>query len=250
MISMRIHNMSEYDDSSIRSGGYIGSKASVRNRNDGRHGRISIPLIDNDENGKTVKDGKLLKFKPLTTIEFDDDSNRIVLNTGETTSNRNRDESRKNKKPKRKPSSENQYLAGPKRQNTCSRRRQNTPLSQFNEILVNIVDHCISGDSSRMFHTPVKKSEVPNYYDVVKNPIDLSTMKSKAKRCEYKTIDDFSKDFELLKSNSVLFNGEGHFVTNLASEIVEKAGYLIIADENQLKELEQKIKDDETEQAQ
>jgi hypothetical protein len=178
------------------------------------------------------------------------ESNRIVLNTGDTPSNRNRDDSKRNKKPRRKASSDNQYLAGPKRQNTCSRRRQNTPLSQFNEILINIVDDCISGDSSRMFHTPVKKSEVPNYYDIVKNPIDLSTMKSKAKRCEYKTIEDFQKDMELLKSNSVLFNGEGHFVTNFANSILERAGYLIIADEYQLKELEQKVKEDENGDAQ
>jgi hypothetical protein len=61
MISMRIQNLSEYDESSMRSGGYIGSKTSGRNRNDARNGRISIPLIDNDQNGRNIKDGKHLE---------------------------------------------------------------------------------------------------------------------------------------------------------------------------------------------
>jgi hypothetical protein len=178
---------------------------------------------------------------------MDDDYGKIVLDTGDINGERKmrEDAPKKAKKPKRKTSEENMYLNGPKRQNTCSRRRQNTPLSQFNEILTNIIDNCITFDTTRMFHVPVKKAEAPNYYDVITNPMDLSTMKAKTKRCEYNTIDEFQNDMSLIKSNSEKFNGPIHFVTTQAGSIVDRAQLLVQSDSIQLEELEVKVKEDQ-----
>ena len=111
LINLRLDNLSEYDDSN-RSGNYNDFRVSSR-KEQSTHGRITIPLADDlDE-------------------EMEDAG-------ADSEKQRNRDKS-KSIKPKKsnKPAVENnQYLEGPKRQNTCSRRRQNTPLSQFNEILI------------------------------------------------------------------------------------------------------------------
>ena len=53
---------------------------------------------------------------------------------------------------------------------------------KINDMFGNIVDSCIRFDQTRLFHNPVRKKDVPNYYDVIKTPIDLNTMKSKVKR--------------------------------------------------------------------
>ena len=109
---------------------------------------------------------------------------------------------------------------------------------------MNIIDSCITYDNTRLFHAPVKKSEVPTYYDVVKQPIDLGTMKAKAKRCEYKTVIDFQNDVMLMKSNSELFNGPNHHVTMQATNIHERCEMLVTADLPALQDLEQKIKEE------
>lgn len=258
MVSFRLGNNSEFDASSMKSVPQAENKIHITNRDTRGQGKITIPLGGNanDEESKFDQSGNYsTKIKIMTTgfmcstnntIDDDEDFNKIVFDTGDkSVTSRKKDGSKKQKKPKRKASEENQYLNGPKRQNTCSRRRQNTPLSQFNEILVNIIDSCITFDNTRMFHQPVRKADFPTYYDVIKTPMDLSTLKAKAKRCEYRTVEQFDKDLKLLQSNSELFNGIHHFVTTQAASIMERADLLVQADMFQLKELEEKVKEDE-----
>ena len=65
---------------------------------------------------------------------------------------------------------------------TGSRNRLNNPEKQFNEILEEIADQCIMTDKTRMFMQPVKKKEAPDYHLKIVNPMDLGTMKNKARR--------------------------------------------------------------------
>lgn len=232
MVSLRIPGGSDYDGASI-SGGYTDNRISINPRDISGHGKISIPLADGDES------------KLYGTDNGDDDYGRIVLDTRE--GDRRKEAQRKAKKIKKPANNEDQYLNPPKKANMSSRRRQNTPLSQFNEILVNIIDSCITFDNTRLFHQPVKKADVPTYYDLIKNPIDLSGIKSKAKRCEYKTVEEFQSDFKLMKDNSEAFNGPTHFVTIQAVNIIERCELLVQSDMFQLKDLESKV-DDEPEE--
>ena len=61
---------------------------------------------------------------------------------------------------------------------------------------------------SRPFDKPVSRRALPRYYEVISNPIDLSTIRDKIGRYEYKTADQLVKDFELMKNNAVKFNGK------------------------------------------
>ena len=80
--------------------------------------------------------------------------------------------------------------------------------------MYDIADDLILFDTTKWFTQPVKKELYPNYYADIKNPIDLSTIKAKARREDYKTVQDFLKDIELLVNNSVTFNGSEHEVTS------------------------------------
>ena len=88
-----------------------------------------------------------------------------------------------------------------------SRRRQQSEDTALNEIFERIIDACIRADRSKLFVAPVKKKDAPNYYDVIKEPIDLTTMKNKSKRQEYIKKDQFLSDFYLLHKNAETFNG-------------------------------------------
>ena len=88
-----------------------------------------------------------------------------------------------------------------------SRRRQQNEETALNDIFVKIIDSCINFDATKIFHYPVKRKDAPNYYDVIKNPIDLTSMKNKAKRGEYLSKENFLADMELLRKNAEFYNG-------------------------------------------
>ena len=48
--------------------------------------------------------------------------------------------------------------------------------------------------------------QVPDYYDVIKHPMDLSTMRKKVEENVYSTLNDFEKDFYLVWHNATIYN--------------------------------------------
>lgn len=51
--------------------------------------------------------------------------------------------------------------------------------------------------------------DCPNYFDIIKNPMDLSTIQNKLTNGEYETANDFEKDIRLMFTNCYTFNPEG-----------------------------------------
>jgi histone acetyltransferase len=70
------------------------------------------------------------------------------------------------------------------------------------------------------FREPVSDALVPGYSSVVKNPIDLSTIKLKNDEHWYTTRDQLRADVKLMIDNCILFNGPRHEVTRLGNETV------------------------------
>uniref|UniRef100_A0A7S3DD89 Bromo domain-containing protein n=1 Tax=Palpitomonas bilix TaxID=652834 RepID=A0A7S3DD89_9EUKA len=58
------------------------------------------------------------------------------------------------------------------------------------------------------FLKPVSRKEVPDYYDVIKRPIDLLTMSKRLKNDNYKCVQDFANDLDLMWSNCRLYNSD------------------------------------------
>ena len=93
----------------------------------------------------------------------------------------------------------------------------------MNQIFENIVDSCIKQDKYKFFTTAVKRKDAPNYYEIIKQPIDLTQIKNKAKRIEYFTRDAMLEDFGLLVQNATVYNGPTHDITNIARQIYNHA---------------------------
>ncbi|KAG0130291.1 hypothetical protein HOY82DRAFT_486892 [Tuber indicum] len=68
---------------------------------------------------------------------------------------------------------------------------------------------------ARPFTMPVDpiKLNVPNYFEVITNPMDLQTMEKKLNNKEYSSSRDFLADFNLILTNCVTFNGREHPVS-------------------------------------
>lgn len=57
-----------------------------------------------------------------------------------------------------------------------------------------------------MFHRKVNKRAIPDYYDVIKEPIAMSTIKAKIHNHEYRHFADFVRDFALIPHNAQVYN--------------------------------------------
>ncbi|RMZ82224.1 hypothetical protein DV738_g1914, partial [Chaetothyriales sp. CBS 135597] len=61
----------------------------------------------------------------------------------------------------------------------------------------------------RHFERLPDKAEYPHYYQEIKEPIAMDTIKKKAKRKKYRTLDDLIRDFELMFRNAMTYNLDG-----------------------------------------
>lgn len=82
-------------------------------------------------------------------------------------------------------------------------------LAQINPIgnaMYKILDQLVTKDQLQIFLDPVDTSEVPDYSAVIKNPIDLGTMREKLKEGHYETLEALESDFTLMIKNCLLYN--------------------------------------------
>jgi len=82
-----------------------------------------------------------------------------------------------------------------------------------------------------IFKQPVDPVELnlPDYFDVVKKPMDLGTVKKKLDNSVYREVDEFIGDVRLVFDNAMLYNGkEGRepccsFACALGTSLAHKA---------------------------
>jgi hypothetical protein len=60
---------------------------------------------------------------------------------------------------------------------------------------------------------------VPDYYRVIKKPVDFATMKKRLDLKEYQTPQHFYQDFKLMIRNCFTFNPAGSIVHNAGAEL-------------------------------
>lgn len=61
--------------------------------------------------------------------------------------------------------------------------------------------------------------DCPNYFEIIKNPMDLSTIQNKLLNGDYETAGDFEKDIRLMFSNCFTFNPEGTAVNMMGHRL-------------------------------
>ena len=85
-----------------------------------------------------------------------------------------------------------------------------------------VIETALSHGSSWPFKEPVDVELAPDYYQVVRNPIDLSTMKTKNANGQYKSLKELKEDFKLMFENCVFYNGDDSIYTQ-AANVLDKA---------------------------
>lgn len=93
--------------------------------------------------------------------------------------------------------------------------------NQLDYIKKNVLPNIRKHKHSWPFQRPVNPVELglPDYFDVVKRPMDLSTIKKKIDRNEYSGGSEALADFELMFSNCYLYNKPTDDVTLMCQEV-------------------------------
>lgn len=60
---------------------------------------------------------------------------------------------------------------------------------------------------------------IPQYFDVIKNPMDFSTVEKKLASRDYRDLDAFVSDIRLIFTNSFTFNPADHIVHKMAKNL-------------------------------
>ncbi|KAF7308941.1 SAGA complex protein [Mycena kentingensis (nom. inval.)] len=95
-------------------------------------------------------------------------------------------------------------------------------------VLLDLRTTTIDNHDAEAFLKPVSKSEVPDYYDVIKNPMDLQTMLKKVKNKSYKSKAEFKTDLEWIWNNCLTYNAvETHPLRACAMRLRERANRLL-----------------------
>ncbi|RLN74172.1 hypothetical protein BBJ28_00012325 [Nothophytophthora sp. Chile5] len=76
--------------------------------------------------------------------------------------------------------------------------------------MLHVLQRLVNEDKIDLFKEPVTKVIAPTYFDVIKAPMDLSTMQQKILAGEYSSVNfrEFRDDFELMCLNAVTFNSK------------------------------------------
>ncbi|GAA5870797.1 hypothetical protein JCM1840_006807 [Sporobolomyces johnsonii] len=83
------------------------------------------------------------------------------------------------------------------------------------------LDSIMALDKQQYFAKPVDRHDVPDYHDIIKCPMDWSTMSSKLDRHEYLSASDFQGDVHLVINNARRYNKPGTPVHRAAVKLLE-----------------------------
>lgn len=115
------------------------------------------------------------------------------------------------------------------------------PQIAFSFILENLVAQVKALPESWPFQKPVSSKQVPDYYDVVKTPIDLSTIRQQVQGHAYQNRDEFMEHVRMMHRNSVLYNGETHDFSKMAEKLVHFCEDVLKENDEQLSKWENEI---------
>ncbi|XP_068086582.1 peregrin [Anabrus simplex] len=94
-------------------------------------------------------------------------------------------------------------------------------------LMLRLLEMIQSKDVGDIFSEPVDPSEVPNYLNIVSQPMDLSTMRTKVEDFQYQSLDALEADFSLMISNCMAFNSRDTIFYRAAIKMRDQGGALI-----------------------
>lgn len=88
-----------------------------------------------------------------------------------------------------------------------------------------LVQHLMSDKRNcNLFNEPVDpiKLQIPQYFDIIKKPMDLGTVRSNLRSGQYLNLKNCFMDIEQVFTNAMKFNSRDHVIYKIAKELLEE----------------------------
>lgn len=189
--------------------------------------------ILNEDNLVQLEDMKLVVSKSLIKHHEQQKSKAIKLKISKDLLNLKR------KRKTQSSKDDCEYLQRPDYRS--SQRRRTDPLVSLSDIFEEIHNEMRSMSDTEAFHLPVNSKNVPDYYTIIKQPMDLQTLRKNIRSKKYKNREDFMQDVNLIWKNSEIYNGPNHLITSYAKKMTENCFAKIVEKEEEIIKLEKII---------
>ncbi|RKP22226.1 Bromodomain-containing protein, partial [Syncephalis pseudoplumigaleata] len=70
-----------------------------------------------------------------------------------------------------------------------------------------------------IFAQPIRRQQAPGYYDIVRRPMDLNTVRKRIRDSKINTTDEFHHDMLLIFQNAIMYNPIGSEIYQMAQEM-------------------------------
>ena len=150
-------------------------------------------MASNTTNGVKGGGGVKLKQEENTTA-----TTATTATTNATYNNNNNNNNKASAPPKDKASTVTPASNG--------NGNNGVPFKSAEDCLLEIVRRCALHDTSGYFSDPVTEDVAPNYFHIIKSPMDFFTLRKKIKERAYRTWREFVSDLELICSNAMTYN--------------------------------------------
>merc|ERR1719474_472922 len=121
------------------------------------------------------------------------------------------------------------------------KRRRTDPVITFSSYLETILNELRVMPEAEAFLFPVSSKVVTNYYEVIKRPMDLQTIRDNVQNKKYHSREEFLGDINQMVENSSSFNGEASILTINSKAIMERVVRAFTQSEERLMRLEKMI---------
>ncbi|RXK37819.1 hypothetical protein M231_04909 [Tremella mesenterica] len=103
------------------------------------------------------------------------------------------------------------------------RGRNSLPKDQRNlqRLLLSLLEEIMGHKCAPVFTNPVRKSDASDYYDVIKRPMDLKTVRARVRDGTIGSIDECERDILLIFANAQMYNNRGTEVYQMAEEMLK-----------------------------
>ncbi|KAI5185210.1 histone acetyltransferase [Nematocida homosporus] len=89
------------------------------------------------------------------------------------------------------------------------------------ELLLYLCNELQNHNTAWPFLEPVSAQDVPDYYQVIKNPMDLSTIQQKIQSDQYTSFDEMDQDIQQIVQNCYIYNAPGSQYAKCAKSLNE-----------------------------
>lgn len=113
-------------------------------------------------------------------------------------------------------------------QNLKRKRRSISPgFKRFQQVTTPLLSDIFSNKSASFFAHPVNANGAPNYYNLIKSPTDLRTIKAMVRTGDIRNSAELERELQKMFANSIMYNDWGSDVSLLAREMQKETDTLL-----------------------